>query len=117
MFKRSHFGLALTLAAALGLAACGSKSTGPSFSGTISNADAATAGSNADNLAGDMVSTFDFGSAPSGIVLSPKAAPQAVALLNAAWMAAGGKSPHYRIRGQMAPPLRTRFEGMMVFDE
>ena len=112
MTHRHHLNLALTLAAALGLAACGSKSTGPSFSGTISNAGAATAGENADGLAADMVTTFNFGSGPSNIILSPKASPQAVALLNSAWMAAGGKAPHYKIRGVMtAPVMPSAFAG------
>ena len=103
---KKAFRLGLSLSCALGLAACGSKgSTGPSFSGTISNADAATAGENADGIAGDLVNTFDFGVGPSGILLSPKSSPKAVALLNFAWQAAGGRAPHFRIRGQMAPPL------------
>ena len=106
MTQRSHVRMALTLAAALGLAACGSKgSTGPSFSSTISTADATTAGSNAGDFAGSLASTFDFGTGP-GIPLSPKASPRAVALLNGAWMLAGGKAPHYRINGAAgAPPV------------
>lgn len=104
MIKGSQVGMALTLAAALGLAACGSKDTGPSFSGTISNADAATAGESADGFAGDMVSTFDFGTGPN-VSLSAKASPKVVALLNRAWMAVGGKAPHYTIRGMATPPV------------
>ena len=105
MNHRSHLNLALALAATLGLAACGSKSTGPSFSGTISNDDAASAGANADGFASDLVHTFNFGGGPA-IDLSPKASPKAVALLNGAWMLAGGKAPHYRINGAAgAPPV------------
>ena len=106
MTKRSHVGMALTLAAALGLAACGSTgSTGPSFSGTITTADADTAGANAADFAGALATTFNFGKGPS-VGLSAKASPRAVALLNGAWMLAGGKAPHYRINGAAgAPPV------------
>ena len=105
MTTRSHVGMALTLASALGLAACGSKgSTGPSFSSTITAADADTAGANAADFASALASTFNFGTGPS-IGFSAKAPPKAVALLNTAWMLAGGKAPHYTIRGQMTPPV------------
>ncbi|MGH7589916.1 MAG: hypothetical protein ACREL2_00640 [Gemmatimonadales bacterium] len=96
--------MVLSLAAALGLAACGSKDTGPSFSGTISDANAADAGVSADGFAGDLASTFNFGTGPN-ISLSAKASPRAVALLNRAWMAVGGKSPHYTIKGMATPPV------------
>lgn len=105
MTQRSHVRMALTLAAALGLAACGSKgSTGPSFSSTITNADAATVGANSADFASSLASTFDFGTGPN-IGLSAKASPKAVALLNTAWMLAGGKAPHYTIHGQLTPPV------------
>ncbi|MGB7212785.1 MAG: hypothetical protein WBC97_09165 [Gemmatimonadales bacterium] len=104
MFKRSHIGTVLVLSAALGLAACGSKDTGPSFAGTISNSSAADAGASADGFAGDLASTFNFGTGPN-ISLSAKASPKAVALLNRAWMAAGGRAPRYTIKGIAKAPL------------
>lgn len=104
MLKRSHVGLTLTLAAALGLAACGSKSTGPSFNGTISNADAADLGTTAaSDFGGSLANVFDFGGPAIG--LSPKASPRAVALLNQAWLNVGGRTPRYTVRGQMAAPV------------
>jgi hypothetical protein len=105
MFKRHSIGLTLATAAMVVLAGCGSKDTGPSFSSTISNADAADAGSQADVFSGDLVNTFDFGTGPSGLALSAKASPRAVALLNKAWIAAGGRAPRYSIKGMGAPPL------------
>lgn len=97
MFKRQHFGLALAFAAVAALAGCGSSSSGPSFAGTISNADAADAGSSASGFAGDLASTFNFGTGPS-VGLSSRMSPTAVAVLNQAWMAAGGRAPHYRTK-------------------
>ena len=94
MFKRQHVGLAIAFAAVAALAGCGS-SSGPSFAGTISNADAATAGSSASGFAGDLASTFNFGTGPS-IGLVSKMSPTEVAVLNHAWMLAGGRAPHYR---------------------
>lgn len=104
---KKAFRLGLSLSCALGLAACGSKgSTGPSFSSTISNSDAADAGSTADGFAADLVSTFDFGSGvPISIAFSRQASPKAVALLNRAWMAVGGKTPRYSIKGMAVPPI------------
>lgn len=105
MFKRQHFGLALAFAAVAALAGCGSSSSGPSFAGTISNAAAADAGSNASGFAGDLATTFNFGTGPS-VGLSARISPTAVAVLNHAWMAAGGRAPHYRTkRPGLASPV------------
>lgn len=106
MSQRSHVRMALTLAAALGLAACGSKgSTGPSFSNTISSADAASVGGNAASFAGDLASTFDFGTGPS-IGLAASISPRALGLLNGAWQATGARGTPFRVRGVMgAPPV------------
>ncbi|HET7023813.1 MAG TPA: hypothetical protein VFI39_01240 [Gemmatimonadales bacterium] len=96
--------MALTLAAALGLAACGSNSSGPSFSSTITDSAAADLGSTADGFAGNLVSVFDFQGTAIG--LSPKASPRAVALLNGAWMAAThSQVPRYTIKGIATPPV------------
>ncbi|MGH7533559.1 MAG: hypothetical protein ACREL4_09735, partial [Gemmatimonadales bacterium] len=104
MNPRTSIGLTLTFVLALGLAACGSTSTGPSFSSTITDSAAADAGSEA---AGDfghtMAHVFEF-SGPA-ISLSKEADPQAVALLNKAWMDLGGRSPRYTIRGQGVAPV------------
>ncbi|MGH7532640.1 MAG: hypothetical protein ACREL4_05035 [Gemmatimonadales bacterium] len=94
----------LTFAAALGLAACGSKDTGPSFSGTISDGDAADVGLEAANDFGSsMAHVFEFNG--PAIAFSKEASPRAVALLNQAWMDLGGKSPRYTIRGQGVAPV------------
>lgn len=105
MTKRSHVGMALTLAAALGLAACGSKgSTGPSFAATISDSAAAAAGQSGADFAGTMMGTFDFGG--PGINLSAQSAPKAVALLNGAWMYATHSSkPRYTVKGLATAPV------------
>ncbi|MGH7532639.1 MAG: hypothetical protein ACREL4_05030 [Gemmatimonadales bacterium] len=101
MLQRSHFGLVLSLAAALGLAACGSKDTGPSFNGTISDGDAASFGGTADNFAADMLGTFDFGG-PSISTVSARASDHAIALLNQANTMAGTPR-RFRAEGRPVP--------------
>ncbi|MGH7533558.1 MAG: hypothetical protein ACREL4_09730 [Gemmatimonadales bacterium] len=95
----------LALGAALGLAACGSKgSTGPNFSSTITDSAAAAVGLNvANGFANGMFDVFDF-HGPS-VYFVKQADPQMVALLNRAWMAVGGRSPRYAIRGQGVAPV------------
>jgi hypothetical protein len=106
MLKRSHVGLTLTLAAALGLAACGSKSTGPSFSGTISDSAATSFGASAVSFVDDMLYTYQAGSPNIEISFSPATPVQGVALLNRAYQMAGVHRT-FTIKGRPAgsPPI------------
>lgn len=112
MLRRHWMGLALAVSV-LTVAGCGSSSSGPSFSGTISDSDAADAGSSAAEFAGNMLSTFNFGEGPS-IPLSPRVPGVAVAILNQTWNQAGGRGTHFVSRGQpvqLAAPLLSSTAG------
>ena len=104
MFNRSHLSLAVTLSAALGLAACGSKSTGPSFASVISDSGATAAAATAEDIAGNLDYVFDFQGTSIGF--APQAPPQGVAILNGAWMrATHSQTPRYTIKGMAMAPV------------
>ncbi|MGH7533557.1 MAG: hypothetical protein ACREL4_09725 [Gemmatimonadales bacterium] len=93
----------LTFAAALGLAACGSKSTGPSFSSTITDGAAAAVGIGAASaFSSGLAQVFNFEGPALGF--SKEVNPQAITLFDQRWLDLGGTSPRYPIQRQAVAP-------------
>ncbi|MGH7589915.1 MAG: hypothetical protein ACREL2_00635 [Gemmatimonadales bacterium] len=114
---RRQFVLGATALLVFGAWACGSKDTGPSFNGTISDSAAVSFAGSAADFVSQMFSTYQMGSPNIEIPLSPRAPVRGLALLNRAYQMAGihraftikgrpaGSAPLMRLDGSDCGPV------------